>query len=878
MSFCTRVCFVLLLNALTAVTAASAGQTRTPDATFRATVSDQTGAVIVGATVILQPLEGDRLPSEKVTNERGEAIFTGLAPGRYSVQAQFPGFEPRVLQDVRLRTGGETRRDLRLELAKLSADVEVGRDGRDRALDPRGDAFSNALTREQIESLPDDPDEMEAVLKEMAGPGAVLRVDGFRGGKLPPKSQIRSIRFRRDLFAAENHGGGMVFVDIITQPGLGPLRGSMDFTFRDESLNARNALSPRRGPEQQHNGGFSLSGTLWKNRTSFSLSTNGSNAYDSKPIRAALPEGTLFETVERPNDRVSVSARIEHAFTKAHALRASYQRNDTDNANLGIGDVDLPERGYSRFINEDLFRVAVNGPLGRNMFGESRLQLRHQASKSASLTLAPAVLVLDAFNSGGAQVAGGRTSFDIEFATDVDYAKGRHAARAGLLLEAGRYRSDETQNAGGTFTFASLDAFAAGRPTTFTQRSGNPLVEFTHAQAGWYAQDDIRVSRTLALSIGVRQELQSHVDDLWNLAPRFGVTWSPFKDGKTTFRAGAGIFYDWYEPLVYEQTLRVDGTRQIETVVRNPGYPDPFSGGSVTVLPSGRIIQSDNFRQPTTTRVNAAVERMFGRFGRLNVGYFYSRGRDQLRGRNVNAPLTDGERPDPSAGNITQIESTARSEGQMLHAGLNLNLPWHRTMLFLNYTFGRLMNDSDGPLSLPADNTNLAAEWGPAPADVRHRISGMLNLDLWKGFKIASHFSANTGLPYNVITGFDDNGDSVSNDRPAGATRNSARGDGRWDVGTRLSWTVGFGERKGDAAGGPQVVMIRHGGGEAPMGGFSGGAENKRWRIEVYLAAQNVFNHTNWSNYSGVMTSPFFGQPTSASSPRKIELGARFSF
>ena len=55
---------------------------------------------------------------------------------------------------------------------------------------------------------------MEKVLKEMAGPGGTIRVDGFRGGKLPPKSQIRSIRFTSSMFAAENHGGGMTFVDI----------------------------------------------------------------------------------------------------------------------------------------------------------------------------------------------------------------------------------------------------------------------------------------------------------------------------------------------------------------------------------------------------------------------------------------------------------------------------------------------------------------------------------------------------------------------------------------------------------------------------------------------------------------------------------------
>ena len=96
--------------------------------------------------------------------------------------------------------------------------MSVGRDPATSASDPNNDRFSTVLSKEQIEALPDDPDEMEKVLKEMGGPGATIRVDGFRGGRLPPKSQIRSIRFSRDMFAAENHGGGMVFVDIVTQP------------------------------------------------------------------------------------------------------------------------------------------------------------------------------------------------------------------------------------------------------------------------------------------------------------------------------------------------------------------------------------------------------------------------------------------------------------------------------------------------------------------------------------------------------------------------------------------------------------------------------------------------------------------------------------
>jgi hypothetical protein len=870
---------IAALVALSAITAPALAQVPR-DTAVRVVVVDQTGGIIVNAAVRLQPIDPAGAEIARTTNDQGEATFGGLAPGRYAVRAEFPGFEPKEIDDVRVRQGTSTRRDMKLNLAKVAEDVVVGQDPRDRALDPRGNAFGNLLTRAQIEALPDDPDEMEAALKEMAGPGATIRVDGFRGGKLPPKSQIQSIRFRRDLFAAENHGGGMVFVDIHTRPGGGPIRGSADFTFRDESLNARNAFAPSRAAEQQQNGAFTLSGSLLKDRTGFTITTNGVNAYDSKTLNAITPQRAVSDSVRRPTDRTNFSARVDHALTKSAALRASYQRTAGTNENLGVGDFDLPTRGYTRETSEDVFRVSVSGPVKRNFYNETRFQARHQTSVSTSLSEAPALLVLDAFNAGGAQVGGGRRGTDFEFATDWDYARGRHSARAGILLEAGRFRSDDVRNAGGTFTFESLEAYEAGRPTTFSQRTGNPLVQYGHAQLGWYVQDDIRIARSFTLSAGLRHEVQTHADDYVNFAPRLGATWSPFKSGRTTFRGGVGIFYDWYDSQFYEQTLRVDGSRQLDLVVRNPGFPDPLAGGDAVALPASRYLQAEDLKLPRTLRSNAGVEQTIGRFVRMNVAYSFSQGRNLFRGRNVNAPFADGTRPDPTAGNITRVESTARSEGHVINAGVNLNLPWHRTFLFVNYALARFDNDTDGPFSVPANSFDPAAEWGPSQQDIRHRVSGMFNMNLWAGFKIATTFNATSAAPYTITTGRDDNGDTVSNDRPAGVGRNTGRGAARWDLGSRLSYTFGFGRKPGvdGPSGGQQVIMIRGAGGDLPIGGFTGGAEDKRWRIELYVAATNLANHTNLMGYSGVMTSPFFGRPTSAGPSRKLELGARFGF
>ena len=82
--------------------------------------------------------------------------------------------------------------------------MTVGRDPQTTASD-RGSTFGTALTREQIEALSDDPDEMARQLQDMAGPGATMRVDSFEGAQLPPKAQIKAIHITRDTFAAENH-------------------------------------------------------------------------------------------------------------------------------------------------------------------------------------------------------------------------------------------------------------------------------------------------------------------------------------------------------------------------------------------------------------------------------------------------------------------------------------------------------------------------------------------------------------------------------------------------------------------------------------------------------------------------------------------------
>jgi len=879
----TKSCVALALVLITGVAAPPAlGQPRQAG-TLRVVVKDPSGAVIPNATVVVSGAEpatqGFVIP-EVQSDGQGVATTVNLPPGRYAVSATFPGFERRTLSDVRVRAG-ENRRDLTLPIEKVAESVAVGRDAATSASDPRSDRFSNVLSKDQIEALPDDPDEMEKVLKEMAGPGATLRVDGFRGGKLPPKSQIRSIRFSQAMFAAENHSAGHSFVDISTQPGLGPMRGSIDFSFRDESMNARNAFQPVKGPEQTQQYNMNLSGTLLKDRTSFSLSATGASMYDSANVYAAGPNREVAAPIRRPADRLNFILRVDHAVNKSHTLRGSFQRNGTDAENLGVGAYDLPDRAFSRSAGENLLRLSESGPLSKLWFAESRLQVRRVDNENTSDFERPTVRVLDAFTAGGAQMAGGRQTTEVEYATDIDFARRGHSMRMGTLIEGGWYRSDNLTNYLGTFTFASLDDYSAGRPSNFSQRVGDPRVSYQNWQAGFYYQDDWRVKKNLTLSFGVREELQTHLDDRWNFNPRMGLTWSPFKHGKTTIRAGGGWFSDWLESEVYEQTLRVDGTRQQDLIVVNPGYPDPFGGGAAQeVLPTSKYLLADGLVMPRRLVGLFAVTQQVSQLFSINASYSHADGRDRFRGRNTNAPL-DGVRPDPSLGTVTQVESTARLENDQISVGLNFNIPKSRTFVFANYAYNNQRNDADTAFSLPASSYDLAAEWGRASGVPRHIVSAVLNTNLTRSIRFGVSTAARSGAPYTITTGRDDNGDTVFNDRPDGVGRNTVTGAANWDVAARLTYSFGFGQRP-PSTGGPQgqMIMVRAGGGAGDLLGAmpGGGADNKRVRLELFIAASNLLNTVNPMGYSGVMTSPFFGEPTAAGPARKIDLGMKIGF
>ena len=148
------------------------------------------------------------------------------------------------------------------------------------------------------------------------------------------------------------------------------------------------------------------------------------------------------------------------------------------------------------------------------------------------------------------------------------------------------------------------------------------------------------------------------------------------------------------------------------------------------------------------------------------------------------------------------------------------------------------------------------------------------------GFRGLFQFVAQSGAAYNITTGRDDNNDGVINDRPAGVGRNSARGEGYWNLNTlRITRQIGFGSRGGSTRGGRPLNAAAQGprGGGNPGGG-GGFNDNSRYSVEFFINAQNPLNRVIPLAYSGNLLSQFYAQATAVQNARRVNLGLSLRF
>jgi hypothetical protein len=653
-------------------------------------------------------------------------------------------------------------------------------------------------------------------------------------------------------------------VEIITQPGIGPIRGGFNSNVRAGSLSARNPFAPEVGADHNEREGLNVGGSLKQNKSSFSVGFNHSLQYASPQLYTINPAGgTQAQTLKlrAPTEQYNLSLFMDYAVTRDQTLRFGYYDNSTVRRNVGVGDYDYLERAYTAKNGLRYYRIQQAGPLGRRIFVNNRLFVGQFRNQNASAVEAPTIRVLDGFTSGGAQQRGSSYQAAFQEASDLDYIRGKHSWRTGVFLQGIRPKSSLESNYLGTFTFPDAAAFAAGTPSLYTRSIGNPYVKYFELEVGAYIQDDIRVSKGLTVSPGVRYTTQNIAR--WPVAwePRFGFTWAPTPGGKTTLRGSAGIFHNFIAPSAFEQTLRLDGVHERELIIQNPSYPDPGSNG---VVPATNKYVLGDTSLPQNVRYSAGIDQNFSPQFRVNALYNYIHQTRMPRGENLN-PLVNGVRPDPAFANIieTVTDATLLRHELYVNATFSLAPPgpatnrprwnWRRVSGTGSYQWIRARRNAVGPFDVPPTG-NIKDDWGNGPGDLPFWASLNVNSTQLRNLNVGISWQGNSGYPYMETTGVDNNGDGILNDRPAGVGLWSLRGTAQSTVSSRIAYTL----TPGKPAGTPNADI--------------------RYRMVLFMNVNNVTNHSNYGGFSGTMTSPFFMQPRSVNNPRRIDFGMNVNF
>ncbi|MBX7219894.1 MAG: carboxypeptidase regulatory-like domain-containing protein [Blastocatellia bacterium] len=805
-----------LVVCLAAVTAQAQQNRR--NVALRGQVLDESGAGLAGAEVTA--IDGGGKETQVIASEKGDFEFRVLPEGDYILKVAVPGFANYQSQTVKIGGGPVAPLVIKMSVGNVVEQVTVDASS-PLTLSNENNASALTFKGKDLEALPDDPDELASALQELAGPGAgpngaQLFVDGFNGVRLPPKSSIREIRINSNPFAAEYDRIGFGRIEILTKPGIDQLHGESFFNFNDESLNARNAFAPFRGPLQVRRYGGNLTGTLIPKKASFFVDFERRETDENTSVNATILDSNLVAlpfsaVVLTPQRLTTFSPRFDFQLSERTTLVTRYSFSDISNQNQGVGNFSLASRASDTTSRSNVLNLTLTTIVNPKIVNEARLQLTRQTSLTEGDNSTPSLNVLGAFNGGGAQVGiNSRTEQRLEFQDYLSIAHGNHSFKAGLRLRGTRVADSNTGNFGGSYTFAgdvernpvtglpsggpitsleqlrrTLLGLPGYRPSQFTLNAGDPFTSVNQFDVGTFFQDEWRVRQNFTLSIGLRHEAQTNLGAKYNFAPRLGFAWSPRRassnnssgsgNSSTVIRGGFGIFYDRFDDSYTLTSRRFDGNRVINYFAINPGFfptiPNPSQLNSQT--PIRRTIAPE-LQAPYQLQAAIGIERQlpFKLVG--NVNYVWSRGVHLLRTRNVNAPLPgtftgvpgSGVRPLGNIGDIYQYESTGISNMHQIRVGLSRRLAQGFTV-FSNYTWTKADSDTDNAGTFPQNSFDLAGEYGRSLLQTTHQffIGGQASLPL--GLRLSPFIVLRSGRPFNITTGRDTNGDTVFTERPA---------------------------------------------------------------------------------------------------------------
>lgn len=796
------------------------GQANVPS--LRGKVADPSGASIPGAQVRLRNASNRELRA--VSNERGEYEFKTLVPGSYSIRVLKEGFALYEIEQIDIQ--GPLKFDVGLTIAAEKQILNVEEEQANVVTtESGGNVGQLTLKGEDLKTLSDDPDILAQELQALAGPGAgpnggQIFIDGFSGGRLPPKGAIREIRINQNPYSPEFDRIGFGRIEILTKPGADKFRGDVFFNFTNQDLLARNPFAANKAPFQSILYGGRISGPINK-RSSYALDVEN-RAIDENAIinatvlNAQLQPSPFSLAVVTPQRRISISPRWDYAINDRNTFIARYSFQDVNNDNQGIGQFALQSRAFDTTDRDHSLQLTETAILSARAINETRFQFQRSVLSQNGDNTLPAIDVLQSFNAGGAQIGNaGNKSNSIELSNITTYTPGAHSIKWGGRLRSAWLTDINPNNFGGTFTFtgglgALLDAnnqpiiqngqpvqgqitsleryrrtllfqqqglspaqirLLGGGANQFSISGGNPLADVRQSDIGIFLNDDWRARPNLTLSYGLRYENQNNISSNLNFAPRIGLAWGidggKNKQAKTVLRVGSGIFYDRIAQNLTLQALRFNGVNQLQFLVPNPDFfPNVPPLSSLEANRVNQVIRrlDSTVRAPYLIQSSVGLDRQLPKNIQVAVNYVFTRGVHDLRTRNINAPKFGQARPFGDIGNLFMFETTGHSRGHELRA--NFSARMKRGFLFGAYRLGFARSDTDG-FNTPADPYDLSTEWGRSARDIRNFFITGSSINLKWGVSMNPFIFFSTGGPFNITTGRDNNGDTQFADRPS---------------------------------------------------------------------------------------------------------------
>ena len=878
-------------------------------------VTDPFGALVPSAIITVASPGQTTLTA--TSSAQGGFRFSRIAPGKYTLTVAAPGFRTEE-KEVNVGPGQTLRINIDLQIEIQREDVAVSSDILDSSPDHNLGAI--ILRGSDLDALSPNPQQLQLQIEAMAGSESATKlfVDGFSAARMPTVSSIREIRINENPFSAQYDTTGLGRVEIFTKPGGNSLHGTLTLLGDDSALNSRNPFVQEQPPYSAFYAEGDISGPITKSSSWFltgDQQTVGAQSFIHATTSSTGPVYTA--TVSSPQTSVDVGPRMDFELGKIQTVSLRYQFGHQTQDNLLQSQLQLESQAIDTRHTDQTFQFSDTQTLGPRVVNETRFQFMRTDDSSVSLNGSPTILVQGAFNGGGnnvGQLHDGQNHYELQ-----NYASISHGDN--LLRFGGRFRylqDGNTSTAGfnGLFIFPSIDAYditvqglangltpaqvraAGGGASQFTIIRGTPEVSVNVADLGLYLEDEWKMTPNMTLTPGMRFETQSGIPDHADFGPRLSYAWAigaaKDKPAKVVVRAGIGIFYDRFPSDLIVNANRQNGVLQQQYVVNFPDfYPNvpPIGSLGPATLPTIYRI-SPQLRSPLTVQQSVSIDKEFFKRLTLSVDYSYYRGVDQLITRNVNAPLpgtynpadpTSGVRPLGTLQNIYEYDSLGASKRNRIFT--NFHLRTKPVLLYGYYIFGYSHTNTGGPSTFPSNQYDLHIDYGRAADDIRNRLylGGLISLPF--KLQLNPFLITQSNAPFNITVGEDLNGDSQFNDRPAFAT----------DLSRPSVYKTKWGNFDADPLPGQTIIPINYGIGPsltmlnlgltrnfsfgpelpnqpaAPSATLAAGAKlpkieiARRYRMNLGVQVQNLFNTVNGGTPVGVLGSSLFGESTQLS-------------